>query len=302
MKELLKNKGMKIIFCLFLIGLLVGWIYLTYNWFSGVYQIPSSINIGPLKIRLYSFSILLGAIGAYIFALYRAKWFSIPASVVDDLLFLGIPTGIIGTRLAYVLQNWSYFRYEPLKILFIWEGGLSLHGGLIGAVILLLVYTRVKKLSPWKVGDAFALTLFLAEGIGRWGNFFNQELIGYPTNFFLKMFISPAYRPWGYEIYSYYHPAFLYQSLFSFAFLFLLLFLEKKNLLREGESLLGFFFLQSLGRFLVEFIRIEPRIFANLSLAQLVCLGIMFLTGVIIIGRRKGVKLSFKRAKKELPD
>ncbi len=287
MQNILQDRWLKKALPFIIILAFVGWSYLVYQWFQGINLIPSGINIGPIHIRLYSVSILIGAIAAYIYALYRARSGGISSTVVDDFLLLGIPTGLIGTRLAYVFQNWHYFKIDLIRILYIWEGGLTLHGGLMGGVILLLVYTRVRKLSPLKIGDAFAPTLFIAEGIGRWGNFFNQELIGYPTNSFIKMFVSPVYRPWGYENYSYFHPVFLYQSVVNIAFLIVLLYFEKKKLFKEGEVLVGFFFLHSLGRFLVEFLRIEPRIFAGLSLAQLVSVGIMVIAVLVILVLRK---------------
>ncbi len=261
--------------------------YYVYQFFSGNLPTPQSLKLGPVEIRLYSVCILLGVLSSYTFAFFRAKKYNFSPSIVDDLLLLGVPLGLISTRLAYVLLNLPYYLSNPIKILYIWEGGLTLHGGIIVAVLILYFYTRAKKISPWRVGDAFAPALFIAEGVGRWGNFFNQELIGYPTTGLFKMFITPAFRPWGYQTYTYFHPVFLYQSVANFLLLGLVLYLEHKKKFKEGEVLLSYFFLHSLSRLLVEFLRIEPRVFINLSLAQLVSLAIMLTTAIIFVLKRR---------------
>lgn len=267
--------------------LLTAGAYYVYQFFSGNLPTPQSMRLGPVEIRLYSVCILLGVLLSYAFGFWRAKIYNFSPSMVDDLLLLGVPLGLISTRLAYVLLNLPYYLSDPIKIFYIWEGGLTLHGGIVVAVLILYFYTRAKKISPWRVGDAFAPTLFIAEGIGRWGNFFNQELIGYPTTGFLRMFVAPAFRPWGYQTYTFFHPVFLYQSVANFLLLGLVLYLEHKKKFKEGEVLLSYFFLHSLSRILVEFMRIEPRIFIGLSLAQLISLAIILITTVIFVLRRR---------------
>jgi phosphatidylglycerol:prolipoprotein diacylglycerol transferase len=208
--------------------------------------------------------------------LVEARREKIPENKFDSVFLLTLLSGIIGARIGFVLQNTAYFGQHFAEIFKIWDGGLSIHGAIIMGTVALYLSIKVTKLDFKKIANIIAPNILLAGSIGRWGNFFNQEIIGKPTNSFLKIFIDPAHRPPGLENVSYYHPVFLYESiLLLFAFVFYRIL---KNRL-ENYALVYTLIIYSLIRMIVEFWRIDYKpILWKFDLAQLVSLGIILVT------------------------
>lgn len=247
-----------------------------------------AISIGSIRIYWYGIIILSGAIIALLIAMRESERRGLPKDTFLDLAIFGFPISVIFARLYYVLFKWDYFSAHPSKIIAIWEGGLAIHGVLIGAVLSLIIFSRKKDISFWKLADILAPSLILAQAIGRWGNFINQEAHGGPVS---REFLESLYLPnfiinQMYIDGSYYHPTFLYESLWNFAGFLLLILLRKVNL-RRGELFLTYLIYYSVGRFFIEGMRTDSLMLnEHLRMAQFISI-FLILTSLIIIWYRK---------------
>jgi len=202
--------------------------------------------------------------------------------------------GIIGARLYDVfLIDWDYFANNPLEIIQIWHGGLAVHGAIIGGVIALLAWCKIKKKSFWQFAGLIFTVLPLGQAIGRWGNYFNQELFGRPTTLPWSIPISTVNRPEQYSNFQYFQPAFLYESILNLILFFVLLFLYKKNR-HSGEIVIYYLMGYSAIRFMMEFIRIDvTSLVFGIRLPQLVSGAVFTICAILIFS-----KFKFKKAGK----
>ena len=176
----------------------------------------NSFSIGNITIRLYSLCILLGVICAYIIIMSESKKQKINTDIMFNILFYGIIAGIIGARLYYVIFNFDYYVYHLDEIIKVWHGGLAIHGGIIGGVIVVYLYSKKKNISFLKLSDIILPGVLVAQGIGRWGNFFNQEAYGMMVSKeILQKLLVPNFVIKGMYINeSYYLPTFYFESIF----------------------------------------------------------------------------------------
>lgn len=248
---------------------------------------PVLLAVGPLSIRWYG-ALIAGSFipGFYLAAAEAERKGYTRDQVADFALWIAIG-GLLGARLGFVLQNLPYFLAHPARIVAAWEGGLSMHGVMAGGVIAALLFTRRYRLPFLPLADATVPALLLGQAIGRWGNFFNQELFGYPTDVPWKMYIRPENRPAAFIDYEFFHPTFLYESLWNAAGVLFLLAYRRWPGAREGDVFFLYFPVYSLGRFIVEFFRIEPSFAAGLTLAQWVSLGLMAVGIALTLIRRE---------------
>lgn len=243
------------------------------------------IQSGSVFIRWYGFLIAIGALSGYYFSLAEAKKNKIAEGKFDSVFLATLFFGILGARIGFVVQNTSYFGQHIIEIFKVWDGGLSIHGALILGSATLFISARTLKLDIMKVGNIIAPNVMLAAAIGRWGNFFNQEIVGKPTNSALSVVIDVAHRPIGFEKISSYHPVFLYESvLLLLAFIIYRIFKDKL----QKNALVYTLVVYSLIRIIVEFWRIDYKpILIGLDLAQLVSSAIILITLVVILTFRK---------------
>lgn len=194
------------------------------------------LEIGPITIYWYGVIIGIAVFIGYLLATREAVKRGLPKETFADLLLYALPIAIIGARIYYVTFRWEHYADDPIKVLYIWEGGIAIHGALIGGVLTAIVFAKVRKLSFWQLADIAAPSLLLGQAIGRWGNFVNQEVYGGPvTREFLESLHLPEFIiNQMYIDGTYYHPTFLYESLWNLAGFFLLLFLRRVNL-RQGK-------------------------------------------------------------------
>jgi len=245
---------------------------------------PTLISFGPTHLYWYGFFIVLGVLSALTVAIYLARFYGIKTDTIVDLSIWLIIGGIFGARIYDVFLEWPYFSAHPLDILKIWQGGLAIHGAVIGGLIALWLFTKKYKHNFWQLAAIFATGLPLAQAIGRWGNYFNQELFGRPTNLPWGIPIDIAHRPWQYLNYDYFHPAFLYESIGNLTIVLILsclqVWLIKKNKFPDFPYFLipaSYFLLYSLLRFSLEFIRIDATpVFFGLRLPQIISLLIIW--------------------------
>lgn len=219
---------------------------------------PILLELGPLIFRWYGLMIAIGLLSAIFVSAYLAKRRGRNTDDVYSLAFWLAIGGIIGARLYdFVIIEFDYFIGQPLDIFKIWQGGLAIHGAVIGGVIALVVWCRVKKQKVLDWLDLAAVSVPLGQAIGRWGNYFNQELFGGPTNLPWGIPIDMAHRPIQYLSSTHFHPAFLYESILNFILFLILFFLMKKDKLPAGAVALLYIAGYGLIRFVMELIRID---------------------------------------------
>ena len=232
---------------------------------------PVAFQAGPFTVRWYG--ILMA--GAMALGLWLASRDARGRGEDPDSLLkaaeLALLGGLVGARLYYVLFNLDYYARVPARIFAVWEGGLAIHGGVLGGILLGGGYAWLKRLPVRTYLDIAAPSLAIGQAIGRWGNFFNEEAFGTPTALPWKLFISPGQRPLIYSQAEFFHPTFLYESLWDLAvFVVLVRVLRRRLGPAPGALFLAYLGLYSVGRFLTESIRTDPLMFGSLRVAQLV--------------------------------
>ncbi|MFC1632692.1 prolipoprotein diacylglyceryl transferase [Patescibacteria group bacterium] len=246
----------------------------------------SALQLGSLEFSYYGIMIALGILVAYLIALYRAQFFpKINMRQIETAFLIALPLAFIGARLYYVIFEWSYYSAHLGKIFAIWEGGLAIHGGLIGGLAGLAIYTAVKKIKLARVLDFAVPSIVLAQAIGRWGNFFNQEAFGGPSDLPWAIPIELQNRPAEFISAATFHPTFLYESIWNllvFALLFWLAFRARDRKWRVGVIAAVYLIAYSTGRFFIEGLRTDSLYLGSLRVAQLVSL-LLIIGGVIFL-------------------
>jgi phosphatidylglycerol:prolipoprotein diacylglycerol transferase len=248
------------------------------------------IALGPVYIRFYGIILMLGALAGGYLATGEVRRRGYDPDMVWDLLVYLIIGGVVGARLWHVLTpppssiaqgfTTQYYLTHPLDALSIWKGGLGIPGAIMGGLVALYFYTRNNRsISYLEWADIGAPSLALGQAIGRWGNFFNQELYGAPTNLPWKIFIDPAHRLAGFGDVSFYHPLFAYESILSLANLFLLLWITRRyrGALLRGDVFNVYLIAYPVVRFGLDFLRLDAsqvfRLNINQTLMALVAIG-----------------------------
>ncbi|MDI3317728.1 MAG: prolipoprotein diacylglyceryl transferase [Bacillota bacterium] len=243
--------------------------------FAGTASVsPILVQIGPLAVRWYGLLIAGSFIPGYYLARGYAARLGVDADTLVNFAVVVAVAGFIGARIGFVVQNLGYYAQHPLDALATWQGGLSIHGALVAGVLAAWLFSRrlPGRVGLWGMLDVAMPSVLLGQAIGRWGNFFNQELYGYPTSLPWKMYIAPEHRVPGYENVAFYHPTFLYESLWDAAGAALLFWYRGRRSARRGDELWLYLVVYSIGRFWVEFFRMGGTVIAGLTLAQWVSL------------------------------
>ena len=221
-----------------------------------------AIAIGPLEVYWYGLLIVV-AILASLYAFNRlarkAQW---PAGLGVDLAFFLVISALLGARAYHVAVQWAYYSVHLSEIPAIWQGGLAIHGAILAGALALWLFTRRRRLSFRMLAAALAAVLPLGQAIGRWGNYFNQELFGLPTALPWGIRIDPAWRGAAYQAFSYFHPVFLYESLADWLLFLLLWPMAKKAMAQErglwaDRTIALYIGGYSVIRFLTEFLRTD---------------------------------------------
>lgn len=260
---------------------------------------PIAFQLGPLVFRWYGLLIMIGALaGAYVASVEARRHGDDPDHVWNALLVC-LVLGLIGARLYHVLSSpqgslvsFRYYLSHPSEIYAIWQGGLGIFGAVAGGVLGLLLYARYYKLPFLHWLDIGAQGLILGQAFGRWGNFFNQELYGYPTNLPWGIPIDPAHRLPAFASLppsTRFHPSFLYESLWDLLAFAVLLYIAYRfaEHLREGDIFLLYLVLYPLGRILVELQRPDAWTIGGIPTAQIVSGTLLLLAGIAFVWRRR---------------
>lgn len=243
---------------------------------------PVAFRIFGLPIYWYGIMISLGMLLGLIVALKRTRQYGIDEDTLLSFLVLAVPLAIVGARVGFVLFNWHLFDGDWLAAINPRGGGLSIHGGIFGAILAGIIYTRKYKINFWRLADMCAPSLILGQAIGRWGNFFNQEAYGVETNVPWAMYIDGAMR----------HPTFLYEFIWNLLVFAFLLYISKKEK-TDGAVFIRYLIWYSAGRYWIEGLRADSVVvWRNLRAAQIVSL-ILIHGGLIVLWWRK------RRAKHE---
>ncbi|WLR41458.1 prolipoprotein diacylglyceryl transferase [Bacillus carboniphilus] len=253
---------------------------------------PVALELGPFEIYWYGVIIGTGALLGLWLAVRESSRLGLHKDTFVDIALYTIPTAIIFARAYYVLFQWDYYSQNPGQIIQVWNGGLAIHGGLIGAFLAGFIFAKVKNLSFWKLADIAAPSIILGQAIGRWGNFINQEAHGgevtreFLENLHLPEFIIDQMYING----AYYQPTFLYESLWNFLGFAILLGLRRVNL-KRGELFLSYIIWYSVGRFFIEGLRTDSLMLTEtLRMAQFISIVLIVVSiGVIVVRRMTGM-------------
>ena len=222
------------------------------------------IEIGPMKIHFYGLIIAMGLILAVVYALRRSKEFGLRDDDILDGVLWVTPFAIVCARAYYVIFQWNeLYADNPISALYIWQGGLAIYGGVIGAVIGIIVFCKIKKIKIATVLDLVSMGFLIGQSIGRWGNFFNREAFGAETDVLWKMGLMNTA---GAVIYV--HPTFLYESLWNFCGLVILHFASKRRQY-DGQIALGYAAWYGLGRCFIEGLRTDSLYWGPFRVSQL---------------------------------
>lgn len=238
---------------------------------------PIIVKIGPLTLRWYGLLIASSVLIGVALSSYLAKRRHLNSEIIGDLAIWLVLGAIPSARLYYVLFEWQQYAQHPADIIAIWKGGIAIHGAILGGLIAALIFARVRQVPFWQLADVVAPSLILGQAIGRWGNFFNSEAFGGPTDLPLKLYIPPAQRPPAYANFDYFHPTFLYESVWNLMVFGLLIFLffrdlQGKSRLKVGTIFLSYLIFYSMGRFWIEGLRTDSLMLGLLRIAQVVSL------------------------------
>lgn len=226
-----------------------------------MFESPSQILCTIFGVNIYYYGIIMAiaiSIGTLVSDWVGSRYFGFKKETIIDLAPYLIIFGILGARIYYCALNYDFYLRFPTEIIAIRHGGISIHGAIIGGAFGLWLFARRHKLNIKKLFDTVAVGLPLAQAIGRWGNFFNSEAFGTPTNLPWKLYIAPQYRPIPYQNDLFFHPTFLYESILDIV-IFVILFLMTKNnkIKKDGNLVLLYLVLYSIVRIIVESFRID---------------------------------------------
>ena len=266
-------------------------------------NVPRSFSVFGFEIMLYGVIIAAGILLGLCVAAADQKRHGLDPNTIWDVAIYGIPAGIIGARIYYVIFYWESYRDNPLSMFNLRAGGLAIYGGVIGAILTVLIYTRIKKLSFFATFDSISLGFLVGQIIGRWGNFFNREVFGgYTDNFFAMRLpidavrardISPALQETILEGTNYIqvHPTFLYEGLWNLAVLAALWFYSPKKKF-NGQIFCLYIALYGVGRFWIEYIRTD-RLYignTNIPVSMVVSVAMILVAFIIAFIQKKQVK------------
>ncbi len=255
------------------------------------------IQIGVLNIRFYALMLISGSVGGALLAHWEMKRRGMNPEHAWNILALGVVLGLIGARLYHVIDFWDYYGQHLMEIPAIWHGGQGIYGALVGAILAVFIYARLRKLPILLLLDIGAPSMLLGQAIGRWGNFFNKELYGPPTDLPWGIPIALEHRVSKYADFTHFHPLFLYESLLSFIGVAVLLWISRRfsHRLRPGDIILGYGIWYPMTRFSLEFLRIDPWTVAGIATAQWISGAVILVCGILLIWRHR------RRAKVEQP-
>ncbi len=244
---------------------------------------PEGISLGAMNIKFYGIVIAVGLLLAVIYGLKRSKQFGLKEDDILDGVLGIVPFAIICARAYYCAFSWEQqFAANPIRVLYIWEGGIAIYGGVIGAALGVVVFCLIKKIKLGAVLDLVALGFLIGQSIGRWGNFFNREAFGAETESFLRMGLMLTESGSVTSQVHYYHPTFFYESLWNAVGFAALHFLSKKRQY-DGQIALGYAFWYGLGRTFIEGLRTDSLYWGPFRVSQMLAAVSCFAAATVLV-------------------
>lgn len=264
---------------------------------------PLLFQLGPFSLRWYGLLIAVAVLLGLLLSTRLGRQRGIDPTLITDLLPILVLAAVVGARIYYVVFEWRQYQLNWLDALAVWRGGIAIHGALIGGTLAVILYARWRRIAFWNLLDVLLPSVALGQAIGRWGNFFNSEAFGLPTDLPWKLTIPFANRPLNFLDQTTFHPTFLYESLWNLGVVILLLLLFQRGsrgrlALPPGALSCVYLFTYSTGRLWIEGLRIDPLCLGGLPpfcegglrMAQLVSLLLMAIGGLglwWLYGRRQ---------------
>ncbi len=247
-----------------------------------------AIDLGFVQIYWYSLTMLSGVLVGSIIAYFEVKRHNINKEDFFNMVFYAIIFGLLGARLYYVLFNLDYYLKNAIEILMVWNGGMAIHGAIIGASITMVYFCKKKKMPILKVLDIGCVSLIIGQVIGRWGNFFNGEAHGGNVSLnFLQQLHLPDFIIKGMYINGmYYHPTFLYESLLNLICFIVLIILRRNRKIKDGFLLSIYLIWYGIVRFFVESLRTDSLMLGSIRIAQLISI-FLVISGIILLIRSR---------------
>lgn len=255
-----------------------------------MFSSSSQIICTMFGVHIYFYGVILALailVGTFFSDYIGQKYFELKKETIIDLSPYLVIFGILGARIYYCILNSDFYMRFPTEIVAIRHGGISIHGAILGGLIGLLIYAKRKNISALKLTDVTSVGLALAQSIGRWGNFFNSEAFGRPTDLPWKLYIDPQYRPIPYQNYDFFHPTFLYESILDLIICIILFtFIKSGQKTKSGNIALAYLVMYSFARIIVENYRIDSVAYIHgIPIAIIVSFIIIFVALTILIWR-----------------
>jgi phosphatidylglycerol:prolipoprotein diacylglycerol transferase len=260
---------------------------------------PVLFEAGPFALRYYGLCIALGIVAATWLTSRELDRKGYDPALALDALFFVVPLGFIGARVYHIATDYGLYARDPIPGVFeVWNGGLGIYGAVAGGFLGLILFGWYRGVSPLVLADAAAPGVILAQAIGRWGNYFNQELFGRPSDLPWAIRIAPENRPTQFADAETFHPTFLYESIWDLLICLGLLWIARRfaNRLRDGDLVMLYVSLYSVGRFFVETLRVDPAFLIGGSTR-----GNLFVSSLLALGFAMILLLRHSRPPRKLP-
>ena len=260
---------------------------------------PVLFEAGPFALRYYGLCIALGIVAATWLTGRELDRKGYDPALALDALFFVVPLGFIGARVYHIATDYGLYARDPIPGVFeVWNGGLGIYGAVAGGFLGLILFGWYRGVSPLVLADAAAPGVILAQAIGRWGNYFNQELFGRPSDLPWAIRIAPESRPTQFADAETFHPTFLYESIWDLLICLVLLWIARRfaNRLRDGDLVMLYVSLYSVGRFFVETLRVDPAFLIGGSTR-----GNLFVSSLLALGFAMILLLRHSRPPRKLP-
>lgn len=263
---------------------------------------PVAFSAFGLEIRWYGIITALGLVTGFTAAYFIARYRGQKQDEVLNFALVAVVVSLLGARLVHIMANLSFYIDNPIYIFAFRRGGLAIQGAILGGLLALIIFCRVRKLNFWQWADIYMPGLILGQAIGRWGNFINQEAFGRPTSLPWAIYIDPANRPYDYASYEFFHPTFLYESIANFLLFGILILMHRYYKKRPGRNPYGLIMAAYLGiysiyRTFIEYYRIDSTYWGPVKVVYVINL----ITIIVAIVIANHVIKSF-REKKQLEE
>lgn len=259
--------------------------------FSGALPVNQTFSIAGFSLRYYGLVLAVAAVCGWLIARKRSAQFKVGLEQTDNIFIYVFIAGFLGARIYHVFSEWDYYLSHISEIIKVWNGGLAIYGAIVGGLLGLYIAKRQLKLTQSfsQLLDWLVPSLVLGQAVGRFGNFFNYELFGYPTTLPWGMFVPAKFRPTEFLDAQFFHPLFLYESL-ACCLIFIILLKISRREWKAGTLFITYILLYNIVRFFIELLRIETTIWAGIRVNLVISLILIVVSLALLLHRHKRAK------------